>query len=109
LRQPAPLDPAGLEAATANKSVNELIAPIQEFIQLCNADQKPLRWTKSTDDVLAPIERFCRRTPMHPRGLEVMNWVIDEARHRRARDAQPDLSLLGKGPRHLEVGSSPAF
>ncbi|MGA8292904.1 MAG: IS630 family transposase, partial [Rhodoplanes sp.] len=27
-----------------------------------NANPKPLRWTKSADDILATIERFCRRT-----------------------------------------------
>jgi hypothetical protein len=27
-----------------------------------NADPRPLRWTKSADDILASIERFCRRT-----------------------------------------------
>ena len=35
---------------------------IEKFIARQNADPKPLRWTKSADDILATIERFCRRT-----------------------------------------------
>ena len=43
-------------------SVKELIAAIEAFISQHNANPKPLRWTKSADDILATIERFCRRT-----------------------------------------------
>lgn len=43
-------------------SVKELIAAIEAFISQHNASPKPLRWTKSADDILATIERFCRRT-----------------------------------------------
>ena len=46
----------------AHKSVKELIAVIENFIQKRNADPRPLRWTKSADDILASIDRFCRRT-----------------------------------------------
>ena len=46
----------------AHKSVKALIADIGEFINKQNANPKPLRWTKSADDILASIERFCRRT-----------------------------------------------
>jgi hypothetical protein len=34
---------------------------IAAFIDQHNADPKPLRWTKSADDILASIERFCHR------------------------------------------------
>jgi transposase len=51
----------------AHRSVKELIATIEAFINQQNANPKPLRWTKSADDILASIERFCRRT------LEVHN------------------------------------
>jgi transposase len=51
----------------AHRSVKELIATIEAFISQQNANPKPLRWTKSADDILASIERFCRRT------LEVHN------------------------------------
>ena len=43
-------------------SVKQLIAAIEGFIDQQNANPKPLRWTKSADDILASIERFCRRT-----------------------------------------------
>jgi transposase len=47
---------------SAHKSVKALVADIQTFIDRHNDDPKPLRWTKSADDILASIERFCRRT-----------------------------------------------
>lgn len=46
----------------AHRSVKELIAAIEAFIRQQNANPKPLRWTKSADDILTSIERFCRRT-----------------------------------------------
>ena len=42
------------------RSVNALRADIASFISNHNADPKPFRWTKSADDILASIERFCR-------------------------------------------------
>lgn len=33
---------------------------IVSFIRAHNSDPKPFRWTKSADDTLASIERFCR-------------------------------------------------
>jgi hypothetical protein len=42
----------------AHKSVKQ----IEAFIAQHNNNPKPLRWTKSVDDILASIERFCRRT-----------------------------------------------
>ena len=46
----------------AHTSVKELIAAIEDFISRQNANPRPLRWTKSADDILASIDRFCRRT-----------------------------------------------
>jgi len=46
----------------AHRSVGELVVAIQAFIDGCNADPKPFRWVKTADDILAAIERFCRRT-----------------------------------------------
>lgn len=46
----------------AHRSVAALIKDIEAFIERQNADPRPLRWTKSADDILASIERFCRRT-----------------------------------------------
>lgn len=42
------------------RSVAALRADIASFIEQLNADPKPFRWTKSADDILASIGRFCR-------------------------------------------------
>lgn len=42
------------------RSVAALRLDIASFIERHNADPKPFRWTKSADDILASIERFCR-------------------------------------------------
>jgi transposase len=42
-----------------HRSVAALHAAITGFIDQHNADPKPFRWTKSADDILASIERFC--------------------------------------------------
>jgi transposase len=42
-----------------HRSVAELEADIVAYIERHNADPKPFRWTKSADDILAAIERFC--------------------------------------------------
>jgi hypothetical protein len=48
------------------RSVAALRADITSFIGRHNADPKPFRWTKSADDILASIERFCRyNTPQN--------------------------------------------
>jgi transposase len=46
----------------AHRSVKALIRDIETFIERQNADPKPFRWVKSADDILASLERFCRRT-----------------------------------------------
>ena len=46
----------------AHTSVKALIADIMAFIAKRNADPTPLRWTKSANDILASIERYCQRT-----------------------------------------------
>jgi transposase len=42
-----------------HRSIDALHAAITAFIDHHNADPKPFRWTKSADDILASIERFC--------------------------------------------------
>lgn len=44
-----------------HRSVTALRRDINAFIAAHNAEPKPFRWTKSADDILASIERFCRR------------------------------------------------
>ena len=45
-----------------HRSTAELEAAIERYIETHNRDPRPFRWTKSADDILASIERFCRRT-----------------------------------------------
>jgi transposase len=41
------------------RSVASLRAEIASFIEHHNAHPRPFRWTKSADDILSSIERFC--------------------------------------------------
>jgi transposase len=42
-----------------HRSVAALQQTIISFIERHNTDPKPFRWTKSADQILAAIERFC--------------------------------------------------
>lgn len=42
-------------------SVKELKADIEAFIAKHNENPKPYKWTKSADDILASVRRFCHR------------------------------------------------
>jgi transposase len=44
------------------RSVAELEKAIEAYIEATNADPKPFRWTKTANDILASIQRFCLRT-----------------------------------------------
>lgn len=54
-----------------HRSVAELQDAITTFIERHNAQPKPFRWTKSADDILASIERFCLR---HNETINVANF-----------------------------------
>jgi hypothetical protein len=43
----------------ANRHLVTLRADIWSFIEHHNAHPRPFRWTKSADDILSSIERFC--------------------------------------------------
>ena len=45
-----------------HRSTVELEAAIHAYIDATNDDPRPFRWTKSADDILASINRFCLRT-----------------------------------------------
>ncbi len=45
-----------------HRSVAELEASIEAYIAATNAEPQPFRWTKSADDILAAVRRFCSRT-----------------------------------------------
>ncbi len=42
-----------------HRSTQDLETAILNYIETVNADPKPFRWTKSADDILATIQRFC--------------------------------------------------
>src|SRR4030095_4655736 len=46
----------------AHTSVKQLIVAIEDFISRQNANPRPLRWSKSAEDIMASIAGFCRRT-----------------------------------------------
>jgi transposase len=43
-------------------SVRQLEADIRTFIELHNSNPKPFKWTKSADQILASVKRFCHKT-----------------------------------------------
>ena len=52
-----------------HRSTAELEAAIHAYLDAHNAAPKPFRWTKSADDILAAIHRFCTRT-LETQGLQ---------------------------------------
>jgi transposase len=42
-------------------SIKHLQADIRAFIETHNKNPKPYKWTKSADDILASVKRFCRK------------------------------------------------
>jgi hypothetical protein len=45
-----------------HRSTQALERDMCALIDAHHADPKPFRWTKSADDILAAIQRFCQRT-----------------------------------------------
>lgn len=45
-----------------HRSTRELEAAIRAYLAISNDQAKPFVWTKSADEILATIARFCRRT-----------------------------------------------
>ncbi len=44
-----------------HRSTRQLKDAIRNYLELNNAHPKPIVWTKSADDIMASIERFCMR------------------------------------------------
>jgi transposase len=47
---------------SVHKSVARLEADLRDYIRVNNEEPKPLVWTKSADEILASVARFCQRT-----------------------------------------------
>ena len=45
-----------------HRSTQQLEKAIREYLDIYNEDPKPFIWSKSADDILASIKRFCMRT-----------------------------------------------
>ena len=45
-----------------HRSVEELEAAVLAYVERHNAEPRPFRWTKSADQILASVGRFCERT-----------------------------------------------
>jgi hypothetical protein len=60
----------------AHRSTTHLEAAIRAFIDAHNADPRPFRWTKSADDILAAIQRFCLRTRQIGGTTESRNYAL---------------------------------
>ena len=46
----------------SHHSTRDLEKAIREFLDAHNDDPKPFKWTKSADQILASIKRFCVQT-----------------------------------------------
>jgi len=44
-----------------HRSTRELERAIRQYLDIYNEDPKPFIWTKSADDILASVARFCKR------------------------------------------------
>ena len=49
-------------ARGAFRSTQALEKSLRDYVALNNVDPKPFVWTKSADDILASVSRFCQRT-----------------------------------------------
>ena len=47
---------------SVHRSTEELEAAIEPYLATVNAEPRSFRWTKSANDILATIKRFCLRT-----------------------------------------------
>ena len=46
----------------AHRSTQELEAALRHYVQTYNQDPKPFVWSKTADQILAAVARFCKRT-----------------------------------------------
>ena len=47
---------------STHRSTRQLEQAIRHYIKVNNDDPKPFVWSKTADDILASVERFCLRT-----------------------------------------------
>src|SRR4051794_4998961 len=75
-----------------HRSVEELEAAVLAYVERHNAEPKPFRWTRSADDILASVARFCSRTlAVHRPDLQ----QTSETHHKRGGSILQASSGLG--------------
>ena len=47
------------------RSTRELVQAIEDYLAVHNEDPKPFVWTKSADDILESLKRYCDELPIH--------------------------------------------
>lgn len=72
-----------------------LKAAIRQYISVTNAEPKPFRWTKTADDILASMARFCQ----HFRDRTLGCHVFHQTTRARRRSMQPSMT-----PRAISAG-----
>ena len=65
-----PNSPASNSAAASIPPTSQLEADIRAFIERHNENPKPYRWTKSADEILASVKRFCQKNSPYGRTLD---------------------------------------
>jgi hypothetical protein len=55
-------EPTSKRLRRGDTSVKQLLADIRAFIDRHNQNPKPFKWTKSADQILASVKRFCQKT-----------------------------------------------
>lgn len=50
-----------------HRSTRQLEQTIREYLDIKNAKPKPFVWSKTAEDILASVNRFCLRTSNSPR------------------------------------------
>ena len=58
----SPNSPESSSDAASTPPARQLEADIRAFIDRHNENPKPYRWTKSADEILASVKRFCQKT-----------------------------------------------
>ena len=57
----SPSSPESKSSGGVDTSIRQLEADIRTFIDLHNKNPKPFKWTKSADQILASVKRFCHK------------------------------------------------
>jgi transposase len=60
----------------SHRSTRQLVEAIEHYLTLTNAAPKPFIWTKTADQILASVRRFCERTSGS--GHEVIDGVLQQ-------------------------------